>query len=407
MTPTERAAACDALCRTLAAGHPPEPHTSEALCFAALDAAGVGGTFRAAVLAAGGPRAVLQRGALTAFVSPRRRRQLPDGPTIALRLSLLSPWLAAGIRPVADERSVCRLADHPATLVYGAGASVPDAARPVIAIVGSREAGPALCATTAAAAARFAKQGAVVVSGGAMGIDTAAQQAARRAGGEVVVISGQALVGRVAVPTDVVVDPGLCWLTPYAPWSPGRPHGRFAQRNAFIAAMADVVVAVAGGPTSGTRHTIEAALSYGRPVVSFSPSSAQPELAFLARRLADSGAGTIVPDDVDLAALLATPPVADGLRRWHEHGQLSLPLAVSSSSSTFDQTGALGCESRASEPAVLRLLRARGPLSLDEAASALGVSVRELLVDVAELELDGALHRDGAVVSVARCSSLR
>ena len=53
-------------------------------------------------------------------------------------------------------------------------------------------------------------------------------------------------------------------------------------------------------------------------------------------------------------------------------------------------------------PAVLRLLRARGSLSLDEAAAALGVSVRELLVDVSELELDGALCRDGAVVSLAR-----
>jgi DNA-binding Lrp family transcriptional regulator len=47
-------------------------------------------------------------------------------------------------------------------------------------------------------------------------------------------------------------------------------------------------------------------------------------------------------------------------------------------------------------------LRARGALSLDEAAAALGVSVRELLVDVSELELDGALRRDGAVVSLAR-----
>ena len=109
----------------------------------------------------------------------------------------------------------------------------------------------------------------MIVSGGAGGIDTAAQQGARSVDGDVVVISGRSLQGRAAVPDEVRSDPGLCWLTPYAPWSPpGAAKNRFAQRNAFIAAMADVVIAVCGGERSGTRHTIEAALRFGRPVVS-------------------------------------------------------------------------------------------------------------------------------------------
>jgi predicted Rossmann fold nucleotide-binding protein DprA/Smf involved in DNA uptake len=350
---------------------------------------------------------VLASGALTAFASPRRRRQLLDPQAVAARLSLLSPWLGVGIGIVADDVRLRRFADHPACAFFGAGADVPDPARPVVGIVGSREAGPALLERTARLAARWAQAGAVVVSGGAVGVDQAAQRAAREAGGEVVVISGQALSGRVGLPHDVVVDPGLCWLTPYAPWSPGRPKGRFAQRNAFIAAMADVVVAVAGGPKSGTRHTIEAGLLFGRPVVALAPCAAQPELASLAERLVVSEAGVVVDDDIDLAGLLALRPVKDGHTRWQHHGQLLLPWSASSSSSPSGLAPSLSSSATCFAPAdtdhaLLRLLAARGPLSIDDAAAALAVSVRELLVDVAELELDGALRREGAVLSPAR-----
>jgi predicted Rossmann fold nucleotide-binding protein DprA/Smf involved in DNA uptake len=397
------AASCDALCRALGAGQPPPEDTPEALCWAALDAAGIGGGYRAAVVAAGGPLAVLRGGALSAFASPRRRRQLLDVDAVAARLALLSPWLHLGVQIVADADRLRRFADHPACAFYGAGAPLPDPARPVIAIVGSREAGPALLARTARLAARLAGAGAVVVSGGAIGVDQAAQQAARAVGGDVVVISGAALAGRLALPIEVLADPGLCWLTPYAPWSPGRPHGRFAQRNAFIAAMADVIVAVAGGPKSGTRHTIEAGLLFGRPVAGLGPCAAQPELGALAARLVESEAGVIVDDDVDLAGLLGLRPIVDGHTRWQHHGQLRLPLLSSTSSLPPAIAGSPTClGARGADHALLRLLRARGPLSIDDAAAALAVGVRDLLVDVAELELDGALRRDGAVLSPAR-----
>jgi predicted Rossmann fold nucleotide-binding protein DprA/Smf involved in DNA uptake len=403
-------AAADALARALRDGRPPPDDVPETIAWAALDAAGIGGGYRAAVVAAGGPRAVLASGALTAFASPRRRRQLLDGGAVAARLALLPPWLGVGFGIVADDIRLRRFVDHPACAFYSAGADVPDAGRPVIGIVGSREAGPALLARTGRLAARLAGAGAVVVSGGAVGVDQAAQQAARRAGGDVVVISGQSLSGRVGLPHDVVADPGLCWLTPYAPWSPGRPHGRFAQRNAFIAAMADVVVAVAGGPKSGTRHTIEAGLLFGRPVVGLAPCAAQPELASLAERLTESEAGVVVDDDTDLAGLLALRPVADGHTRWQHHGQLRLPLPPSSPSSSCSANAvppALAASATCFHPAtvdhaLVRLLQARGPLSIDDAAAALAVSVRELLVDVAELELDGALRREGAVLAPAR-----
>lgn len=49
---------------------------------------------------------------------------------------------------------------------------------------------------------------------------------------------------------------------------------------------------------------------------------------------------------------------------------------------------------------LVRLLCLRGALTIDDAAAALSTTVRELLVDVALLELDGALRREGALLTL-------
>ena len=50
---------------------------------------------------------------------------------------------------------------------------------------------------------------------------------------------------------------------------------------------------------------------------------------------------------------------------------------------------------------LVRLLFARGALTIDDAATALSTSVRELMIDIVELELDGALRREGALLSLS------
>jgi DNA processing protein len=291
-----------------------------------------------------------------------------------------------------------RFADHPACAFYGFGADVPDPRRPVVAIVGSREAGPALLERTASLARRLAKAGAVVVSGGASGIDAAAHHGAADANGDVVIISGRPIAGRVEVPIDVRHDARLCWLTPYGPWSSGVPHGRFAQRNAFIAAMADVTIAVCGGPRAGTRHTVDAALLFRRPVVTLAPCSSQPDLASIATRLVATGAGDVVDDDITLDALLLRSVSEGAHANWVNDAQPGLPFPPGGSSS-LSSSSSLAPDTLAHP--LLRLLGARGALTIDDAAAALQSSVRELMVEVALLELDGALRRDGAVLRVS------
>ena len=386
----------------------------EALCWAALDAAGVQGSYRDAVIAAGGPARVLELRAIAAFTSPRRRTRLLNIDDVAQRLGLLLPWLGRGLELVADGETVRRFGDHPALAFYGFGKGLheipafhaPRGRQPqnrtppkTVAIVGSRQAGPSWMARTAVLAERLAKAGVTVVSGGAIGIDTAAQLGARGAGGDVVVVCGRPLTGKAEAPAMVREDPGLCWLSPYGPWQGHVRSGLFAQRNSFIAAAADVVIAVCGGTRSGTRYTIEAGLRMGRPVVGLAPRDSGCPLGAIAERLSQTGAGIVVDDGVPIERLweLSAPEGASAAwTRGAEQGVLPL-----------SSTHASGASRPASPPAqsdeglpLQRLLAARGSLTIDAAAACLQVSVRELLADVAMLELDGAVRREGAVLTL-------
>jgi predicted Rossmann fold nucleotide-binding protein DprA/Smf involved in DNA uptake len=375
---------------------------SEALAWVALDAAGLGGGFRDAVTAAGGPIPVVQRRAFAAFTTPRTRTRVLNPEQMAERLGQLLPWIDAGIGVVAVEADVVRFADHPACAFFSAGRALPPSSRPVVAVVGSRNAGERYLQRTASLSSSLARQGAVIVSGGAIGVDTAAQEAARSVNGDVVMITGRHLTGRAAIPDEVKLDAGLCWLTPYGPWSPpGASRSRFAARNAFIAAMADVVIAVCGGEQSGTRHTIEAALRFGRPVVAVRPhrDAGDADLAAMADRLVATKTGTLIDDDVDLNDLLSLRRgvVPGAVSDWaHGPEQPALPMERSPPPMLSAQAVAANDDAAP----LVRLLCLRGALTIDDAAAALSTTVRELLVDVALLEMDGALRREGALLTL-------
>ncbi len=167
------------------------------------------------------------------------------------------------------------------------------------------------------------------------------------------------------------------------------PGGRFAQRNWYIAAFADVTIAVCGGPRSGTRHTVMAALTFRRPVGVFAPE--QGEQGALSRRVLDGDCGVVIDEHTTLQTLLSLPAIDGARARFDKHilgplaGQPSLPLVPLASPSPL-----------------IRLLQTRGALTIDEAATALQQSVRELMVDVATLELDGALRKEGALLSLSQ-----
>jgi DNA processing protein len=113
----------------------------------------------------------------------------------------------------------------------------------------------------------LAVQGAEIVSGGAIGIDTAAHRGALDARRETVAVLGNGLdepyPARNRPMFAEIVRSGGALLSPFAAGEP-LARANFPRRNRVIAALADVVVVIEASVHSGSLYTASAARSYGR-----------------------------------------------------------------------------------------------------------------------------------------------
>lgn len=178
--------------------------------------------------------------------------------------------------------------------IYVRGA-VPDASH-VVALVGARAARGHSMAMARQMAAELAEAGVLVVSGGAIGVDSAAHRGALDVGRPTVAV----LAGGIEAPYpgrnrplfDQIVTGGGALMTMQPPGVPPLP-GYFVARNEVIAAMADAVVVIEAQVASGSLHTARAARRLGR-VLAAAPGSAGCE-ALLAHgaAVADSAADVL------------------------------------------------------------------------------------------------------------------
>ncbi len=237
------------------------------------------------------------------------------------------------------------LSDPPPTL--DVAGRLPSAAAEAVAIVGSRRASEDGRRRARGLARALASQGLVVVSGGALGIDAEAHFGALEAGGPTVVV----LPTPVASPHPIrhrplfesILARGGALISEQL--EPVRGRSSFRARNRIIAALADLVVVVEAAARSGTRYTVEAAETQGKPVV-FMPLAHAPASA------------TRVCDVAEVLELLgrprpaATPPAADLVGQVH-----------------------------------------RGPLTADELAACLNQPIAAVLRQLAELEIEGTVRK--------------
>jgi DNA processing protein len=148
--------------------------------------------------------------------------------------------------------------------------SVPlPAADLVVAIVGARAASGRRMSLARELAADLAAGGALVVSGGALGIDSAAHAGALDAGRPTVAVLAGGLDAlyppRNRPLFDQIVAGGGTLLASSPPGT--APLRRlFVARNAVIAGLCDATVVVEAQAASGSLHTARAALRYGRLV---------------------------------------------------------------------------------------------------------------------------------------------
>jgi DNA processing protein len=140
--------------------------------------------------------------------------------------------------------------------------------RHAIAIVGSRKATPYGISVTDRIASDLAMMGLTVVSGGAMGIDTAAHAGSLRCGGRTVAVMGSGM--DVPYPAS---NRGLFEMISrsgavISEFAPGTPPGRenFPRRNRLISGLSMGVLVVEAASRSGALITARHALEQGKEV---------------------------------------------------------------------------------------------------------------------------------------------
>jgi len=170
-----------------------------------------------------------------------------------------------------------------------------------IAMVGTRKATPYGIETAQELAYSMAKQGALIVSGGAYGIDTAAHRGALRAGAKTVALLGCGM--------DVIYPAGNEWLyrdvaaagalvSEYAPGTP--PLGKhFPIRNRIISGLCLATIVVEAPERSGALITAHTALEQGRDVFAV-PGPIKAPMSRGCNRMIAAGEASLVADASDV-----------------------------------------------------------------------------------------------------------
>ncbi len=257
--------------------------------------------------AVGGPQALAQADSSTlmkAGLSLDLAARLGD----TLPLGCEVPFLLAGQE--GYPQALNQLPYAPPVLFHRGDPAVLQ--QPAVAIVGSRSCTPAGRRAAAELAQAACLAGFAVVSGLAVGIDTAAHQAAARAGTTIAVL-GQGLEAPVSTGTrrfrESLVRTGGAVVSEFLPTDPAQPF-TFLQRNRIIAGLAVATVVVEAGHRSGALSTARHALAAGREVLAVPGPYWQPSSAGCLD-LIEQGA-TVVRGPATLLKLLGSAELALG-----------------------------------------------------------------------------------------------
>lgn len=186
-----------------------------------------------------------------------------------------------------------QLPDVPAFL-YGRG-RLPQAEKTAVAIIGARE-----CSGYGREAAKYfaaglAREGIVVVSGMARGVDGIAQTAALDAGGSSIAVLGCG-VDICYPPENARLYERLilegCLLSEYPPGTEPKAS-LFPPRNRIISGLSDLVLVTEARERSGTLITVDMALEQGRDVFAV-PGRITDSCSRGCNRLIQNGAGMAV-----------------------------------------------------------------------------------------------------------------
>ncbi len=186
--------------------------------------------------------------------------------------------LGAQAITIDDERFpyLLRQIDDPPAVLYVRGDITCLRGRLSVAIVGTRKASDYGFDMAVKISKTLAENDIVVVSGGAIGIDSAAHESAINAGGKTVCVLGcglgaSYLNSKRALKQDIVAKGGAV-VTEYAPGTPARAW-TFPARNRIISGLSHGTVVVEAGEKSGSLITANLANEQNRDVFVVAPNS--------------------------------------------------------------------------------------------------------------------------------------
>lgn len=320
------------------------------------------------------------------------RTSLKNAEKILYRCETLGQTVLSLEDPVYPER-LRQIPDPPAVL-YLAG-NLPDIDRRIcVAVVGTRDATPTGIRVAMEFCSQMAKQGVVIVSGGALGMDTAAHKGALMVGGCTVAVLGCGLNTRYLAENLSMrqqIQIGGALVSEYPPDSPALGF-HFPQRNRIISGLSLGTLVVEAGEKSGSLITARQALEQGRDVFAV-PGSLLSYRSGGSNRLLRDGAKPVLE-------------IADILEEYSDFAPGRLPQAAQQISLFQPQNPAKRGATRRKQAAkaaavpdslspealaLLRVLRPQ-PLPVDELAAEAHISAREVLSAVTELEMEGLIE---------------
>ena len=196
-----------------------------------------------------------------------------------------------------------------------------------IAVVGTRE--PTVNSTSAARAlsASLTRSGALVVSGGALGIDATAHQGALDAGGKTVAVLGCGLdcsypVANIALRRQIEKNGVL--VTEYPPGTQGVARN-FPIRNRIISGLSYGTVVIEAGERSGSLITANYALEQGRDVFAVPGDIVYSCFTGTNKLIRDGAKPVFNAYDVLCGYLITNPELLDA-------GKIEMELTVSEAS---------------------------------------------------------------------------
>lgn len=240
-----------------------------------------------------------------------------------------------------------------------------------VGIVGSRK--PTEYGLNAAAdiGGELAKNGAIIVSGLADGLDSAGHRAAVKNDCPTIAVMGVPIDRTYPAANAALrqkIEQKGCVISEYPPYSEYIGPTCFLQRNRLIAALSSAVLVVEAREKSGTMSTVAHAERYGKPVYAVPGSIYSPNSAGTNGLLRD-GRARAVAGAADLLAAL-------GL-----HTRQAAPAAVKQPAPLSD-----------TERRVLACIGPK-PVGIEELCVSTGLSMSALLGTLMKLELTGRVYK--------------